>query len=88
MRMAESEQQHRFEVQKIEQVRADYTARANTRCVFSGQIVALLVVAMVMTAAVFCAKYGQPWPASLLGGGGLAAIIATIIYGSRLKRQQ
>ena len=88
MRMAELEQQHRFETQKEEQKRAAYIAKANAICVSSGQIIALLVVAMVMTAAVFCAKYGQPWPASLLGGGGLAAIIATIIYGSRLKRQQ
>ena len=78
MRMAEKEQQHRFE-------ESTYIARSNARNIATGQIVATLVVAMVMGAAVLCAKYGQPLPATLLGGGGLVAIISAIIFGSKLK---
>lgn len=88
MRMAELEQQHSFEIGKQEAARADYIAKVNGRNATLGMLVSLVVIIVVMVAVVLCAYYRQSLPATILGGGGLAAIIATIIYGSRLKRQQ
>jgi len=85
VRMAEQEQQHRFEVQKQELAREELVARINGRNSLLGLIISLVVVAAVMAAVVLCAYYHQPWPASILGGGGLCAVVATIICGSKIK---
>ena len=94
MRMAELEQQHRFELnnaqlsaQQREQDRAELIAKINGRNTLLGLVISILVVVIVMSAVIFCVSQRQQIPASILGGGGLAAIIATIIYGSKLKRQ-
>ena len=94
MRMAEQEQQHRFEldlhqteVKKREMDLSERVAAINDRNARLGMSVSLLVVAIIMATAAYCAYQGQPWPASILGVGGMGAIVASIMCGGRLKRQ-
>ncbi len=93
MRMAEIEQQHRIEIdkaqvsaQKQELDRLDHIAKVNGRNATLGMLVSLTVIIVVMAATVYCVHQHQQWPASVLGGGGLVAIIAAIMYGGKLKQ--
>lgn len=95
MRMAEQEQQHRFEldlhqaeVQKRELNLSERVAAINDRNARIGMGVSLLVVLSVMATAAYCAYQGQPWPASVLGVGGMGAVVAAIMCGGKLKRQR
>ena len=95
MRMAEQEQQHRFEMdreqmllQKQAEERAMLIARANARSTAWGMVVTVLVILVVFAAVVICAYLGHPVPAAIFGAGGLAAIISAIWFGIRLRPQQ
>jgi uncharacterized membrane protein len=48
-----------------------------------GQQFALAVALAGLSAAVACAYLGQPWPASVIGGGTLAALVYAFVTGRR-----
>lgn len=85
MDMAIKEQDHRIEKEKQEELRADKIIESNSFLATCGIFSAVACVLVIMAAAVLCAYLGQPLPASIIGGGGLAIIVAVLVKGSRLN---
>lgn len=85
MDMAIREQEHRIQKEIAEQKRADKVVDSNSFLAKSGIFSAVGCVSIIMTASVLCAYFGQPWPSSLIGGGGLAIIVTVLVKGSRLN---
>lgn len=50
----------------------------------AGFIVALVALGV----SAFAAERGQQWPAAVIGGGTLASLVSTFIYGSKSRREE
>jgi len=79
MRMAEEQASHRRELEK-QAIGAQLHQSAR------GQTYGLIIGALAIIGAVILGCYGQPWVATVLGGGSLAALVSAFLLGR--QRQQ
>ena len=99
MNMAENEQQHRhkvdaynheIELKKIETALSvsknnELKLRLDARNTLIGMMFAFLISLFVIASSVFCICYGQVVLGSVLGVGGLGAIVYVFVYGSHIR---
>jgi len=53
-----------------------------------GMIFGLIIGIGGLTAATLCAFLGQPWPASIIGGGTLVGLVSVFVVGQKIKRKR
>jgi|GEM_PF-727184 len=91
--MAEKEQLNTHENDRVEREvalsnvkRADRQIEIDRENRILAMICATVVIVLLLSSAVFCAYIKQPLTASVIGGGGLCAIIATIVLGTKNRQ--
>lgn len=81
VRMAEKEQEHRFEHENSQSACDKMLIEATASDSKRGQNYALIITILFLIGAVTLALYGHDTVASILGGGTLAAIVTVFITG-------
>ena len=83
--MARAEQQHRFAQDEADNRRFDEGLRLDGRNTLIGMFLAIVAVALIMGASVFCAKFGHPVTSGIIGTGGVVLIVTIFITGARIQ---
>lgn len=86
--MAERQAAHRqsLEVKRVEAIVDDQrAARAEARI---GQICGLLIGIIAIVGGTFASIHGSQWTGSIIGGGGVVALVSVFVYGRRAEARE